>query len=1020
MASQPTLQEKQRAFYNEEVGNFVFTAEYPGAETARSGELIVTKPGIKLHFLRHGLFDINATEPTLDVEAEKEEEYKPMQVTKDGSILLDEVVITDYPRYPDMQNHYYAETALRQGYIYIFFENDDSLWLEYEVILGGGLRPVFWKEGSDTKGNDGYFDYRPSDNRIIDSGITFKECEVLWIAYSATQWSVGYHKKMRTDHQERSKRMQQITCSGFTDGQEIDYARSYDQVEAVFTVQEKTEAQWMQHKLEQVQLEDTQPDFKEDMFIILDDPLGWAEDISIGLKNEYTRLDSLIESIQTGQDDKAIFRRLQKGEFRTESLTDYEKQIHALFSMSLTTYQLLYNDPEMEEEYGDTTDKDKLIRILGVKERKQQRAVILEMRDDLGNCLSHHMYQNTLKDFWKNTPVRMFDGKEIDSDHLSLLALHPQDKDRQFNLQKEYRNKDDRWASYFGDILCKKEGLITPYLLETVTDFQDISDNRFNAKGHHKIDRRFLKSMKSILDAFAKYANQETTFTTTLSYLKSFTVAGHTVYQYKKNEVNPTLRKLNFGINTKKAELVNPRKGSVFARITTNDTPDVIEEVITNKKLKLEVKRMPSKLAGRVEKLLAHPKFRVFITGLELVNVSVKLNAISNDYNVKNTINMLGAIANLTSASRSYQEAILKSKGVDILSESQIHLTKAGKISGFIGSGVTVVMCVWDGIEGIQNRDYDAAIVWFATGAIAAALLANSIGVFLVEIKVIQSATFSLASWQIIALNILFFGGVFLALYYSDTPLQTFLKNNILGSGTKIKFPKNTPYQFTNQLYNRRKVLIKNKFASWRDFEEASKDLYDLLVSYRVEKQVMQLSEKIDKEKKEKSWIDQIRSAMAVSAGIQYSKSKILDINVNLRKFLYNESEFHFKLLLLPHGIGNNENKAVYPIKVNKITLPDSEIDTLKLSYEFTDDELSKIGRSSEFVFLSKSIINKKLEEYWPSQRGVERWHAYKFSAVNSQNPLHDIPIIEDIRMLFGKNVRIGSEQKVLNPKHWL
>ncbi|WP_062060135.1 toxin VasX [Aquimarina longa] len=1022
MADELTFQQRQRQAYNEVVGRYIFEVEYPGAPIVQSRELTVTKAGIKLYFLRHGAFDKNATDSTIDVAASKKEEKpKPIKVTKDGTEPLEEFVITHYPNYPQLHNHYYAETSIRQGYIYILFAEDDSLWLEYQVVMGGGLRPIIWEQGSTIAGNDGFYDVRQPDNTIIDSGISVAQCDVVWVAFSDVQWSVAYHQKMRSDTSARAARMQRIECTGLQPNEEIPWVKSYDQVDAVFTAEESIQARWLHHRLEQVQLEDTDPELKEDMFIILQDPIGIAEDIGYTLEQEYHKLDAIIESIQTGQDYKAIYNRLRSGQPYRAALSVYEKQINALFSYSLTVYQTIYNHNEAIEKLGKTTDKNKLLQILGVDLRKQQRAYIIKLRDDFGICQQSQLYQNRLNDYVENTADGIFRGYELQKQHLSLLAIHPQYKDYQFDLKHQHNYNKDRWASYYNRILQEDESLITPKLLMAGVEFTDLSDTGLSANEHLKIETRFAKSLKGILDAFAKYATDQFTYTATLKYLKSFTVNGQNVFQFKKGDLATNTPK-GLGLNLKMVTTINTKKGSVFATIATNQSRQAIEEAVVNKKITLELERVPSEMAKKIERLLASTQFRAFIAGLELLNLAVKLKDLSNEFNIKNLTNSFGALAKTLSAARAYQEAILIKRGAVPETINLSNRTMWGKGLGVIGSGITVIMCMVDAVKSYNAKDYDASIAWIATSAMAAVTVLNS-GISFYSSYMAKGKTVKkLPTWQVITANALFFAGLVIAIYYTDTPLQKFLKNNALNSDTKPEGVLPTyPHEYSNMMYEQRDTLVEKGSEQWADFDIAAKDLYDLIIGYRTDLQIIDKDYPYDPEYKERTDFGKWKEEQFKKLdGIKHLKS--FAVRVTLRKFIYNTSSLECELYFFPKGLSNTMDKE--RIECHTITLDEEHhLDVLVLTYRLTTKQYQKISappyqqESSMFMLVSRALLDGERQEYWPSQRDQDRYHGFIFRADDLDKETVFGALEESIKPvtdIFGTNIKIGTKSELI------
>jgi len=97
--------------------------------------------------------------------------------------------------------------------------------------------------------------------------------------------------------------------------------------------------------------------------------------------------------------------------------------------------------------------------------------------------------------------------------------------------------------------------------------------------------------------------------------------------------------------------------------------------------------------------------------------------------------------------------------------------------------------------------------------------------------------------------------------------------------------------------------------------------------------------------------------------------------------------------------------------------------DNLKIEYNLSQELIDKISIESEFIFISRSIINETLQEYWPSQDTGVRYFAYKFSAIDWAKPTGTMIIAERVNDViddvYGSNFRIGTESEVYNSQKW-
>lgn len=102
-----------------------------------------------------------------------------------------------------------------------------------------------------------------------------------------------------------------------------------------------------------------------------------------------------------------------------------------------------------------------------------------------------------------------------------------------------------------------------------------------------------------------------------------------------------------------------------------------------------------------------------------------------------------------------------------------------------------------------------------------------------------------------------------------------------------------------------------------------------------------------------------------------------------------------------------------------EVKTTDEGQDILELTYELPRQLYKKITLASEFVFISRTIINAKLNEYWPHEDNGARYMAYKFNATDWLSPKIAYKMVDSLNEAWGTNIRIGLEEEVFSSKTW-
>ncbi len=998
MKENPVLEENQLREFSDVVATYQFTCEGGGAVSKYpSPKLTVRKAGIRLHFLRRGLF----YQQEESISFVTKSEQGSQNIASLQGIHFDQFII--------------GNRSLRTGYLYIFDDSKKNLWFEYQIDELGLLSSIYW---ADNKHKGVYKDVR-TKTRGKERFKIFDQGTVVWVAFSSVQWSVEYHQSMLEDLDKRAKHMKKVVCTGFEKGASTPYSNvyPYHEIIAGFTANEKPQEVWFEQKLSHIEADEEdslRPDnLLEDMFIVLDDAIGCAEDISAALSKEYIRLDALVESLQTGENPDTIFDRMLCDEEREHPFNEEEKQLNALFSNALTIYQLLYN--QEDDKYHETTDKARLMKVLGVAERKQQKKVIEAIRNDFGRLMNNDYYDDCLEHFLKDKEHTCFEGKSILAKHLSLLSVNPWDIDRCLDLKKDYQPESEYWIKCFNDILCNgAKGAILGYII----DIDLFPESYFDHVDTFVISRRFIRVLEGILDAFAKHATREGNFEIILNYFKILQYRGEASIQVNKSALFDHLMRLNLDFDIKaKIEqgkvLTNKtgQPGKKYIRLSTNKNDIRVKHIEANTaRITLKAEKKGNKASKVIMQVLNSPRFRAFMMGLELVNVSVGVDKFSRSRSTKNLVATVGAVSHLTSAAADYRIAKLAHRKSVRKSSEKGKLATLSRKALWLGSAINITISIWDAVESYRLRDYDAALAFAAVSAVNAVLLANAAFMF-------YTGAAGLLFWPLAVLFLLFWGLLFLAIYLTDSPLELFLKNTIFNAlETYSPNDQLEPYRYSYDLYKNRNSLISEKCKRWRNMLVAMEDLYDLLIRYRVRKVDMGFSDIPNRRR-----VDEVMELLLSSSSEMQIGSKLISsfsFIIECNNFQYDTSQLEYELLFLPEGLSNPYRREVLGHRYIKHRIIEG-IHQMEINFDIPKPITEQIKPfQSEYLFISRLHISKSSDEYWPIEKDKERYLAYLINPIRSNDPIHETTS-RQIDYLWGKEMFVGTIQEIYCKANW-
>ena len=1014
-----------------------FTVEYPGAETKKGPELKFIPAGVYLHFLRYGYFrKENEYQEVFyhDVTLYKSKSDKASVINGEKLYDLDGIELS--PNMPPSLEHFdLVRTVLDEGYLYLINDdpNAEDAFREVQVdslgrlnyIIEKGSRKEVYKDKRGTFRDDNY------QFLVVQPNTKY------WIAFSLYQWDYKYLKEMLTNEEKRKERMQLVECKKIIPEEDhfTNHIKSYKNIKASFLPLDKREKSF-EEKLKIIEIDEkNQTKFKgknnlyEDLFITLSDPISCAFDMGIALHKAHTRHRALIESLKTGEQQYDAFKRLWNEDI-DNAISYNTDQFQALFGTALSLYHLFYSEPSIDylpkdkKEAAEEQQKklkklkkhicyEKIENVLGIESRKQHRQQIENIRKDYCTFLNTDYFKKHLNCFTEDL-CYYFIGKYILSDLIALLAEHPHDKDRYIDLPENYEGNNDTQVEKFfeentqGDSIFHKI-FMTPTPPEEIEKKEDF----LTPNSNFKLSRAFIKNSLKITEGYFKYCKKIKSAKIAFDYVKALDAHGNkpAAFKFDQKELDFKLNKLSLRVE-KDNFVSSSKKEKLQGRVRIKTDLPYSEAKAQALKGEVEIP-VEHKNTPLLQRIVNNPELRVAIISLEFLNFCINVEKAFKDPNLKNITNSLGATALLGNSYYKLKEAFLATKKVDTAGVALI-----AKRLGALGSGINMVTSFWDSINSFKTRDFDASIAWGVAGVANSLLFVESLS----SLGLLGSGTAITAAtafWPITIATVVSFAAVFLVIYLTDSPLEKFVKNNLLSDDNSFKY-RIYKYTYVEQLIAQRQYLVDDEVAQWRDLKTAQDDLYDILCSYGIS---YKFYEVIDS-KTEITWGQAIKNAIMIQAGTMKINYRCLKIIVTPSLYFYDISQFCYQMWFFPRGLQEVYTTDTKPILIkdeyaNLVNKSNETQNTFFIEYNLQDAIQEEVSLDSLLIFINQMEIDVSRGLYWPSQRGKERYQAVKIIPFGNINNLAaDISRKVDEDFL-RNNIRIGTFEEIITPNTW-
>eukprot|EP01090_Pellita_catalonica_P002648 TRINITY_DN1221_c0_g1_i3.p1 TRINITY_DN1221_c0_g1~~TRINITY_DN1221_c0_g1_i3.p1 ORF type:complete len:1120 (-),score=198.21 TRINITY_DN1221_c0_g1_i3:912-4271(-) len=902
------LEKTQQKDSCQKITTYSFTAHYNEISSKEQPSIITEPQGVRLHFLRFGLFDYNVDHKTSTYHSPDTQEFynsifldqnkKPAigKVVKEKettnttknhntqkvTIPLGEVVLENTIKLPKLENFYIARTPLRAGYVYMINEkNPKDDFKEFKVDEFGMFEEIEWERN---KENGKYLDIRKATGKKLMYKILQSNEQTYCLAYSPVQWSVKYVNEILTSAEKRAEQCTtKFVCKGLPKNKESKDAAVTHYKETSIVV---PNSHPMTHKYKDIlysiaadekqQEKSGDNELLEDLFITLHDPIGCADTICFGVDREIDQLKAIMVSLQTGKSPEEVFPYIRNEQQVPVNQSEESKQIQYLHRLAQLTYDFVYNNHDNTEKYNsdliksttanialDLTvggllrpfieqngvEKSKLEKLLGVKERAKQRALINSYRDDLGNVMSSKYYQDAKKVYLTSADV-VEDGKEKTAEHFIVLGQYPNMHDRHLDLKQVYKLKEDSWYKEINETLYNNNPsrfTTSTKILDFQIDIQDIKVISFIKKT--------TKVIEKIIKAYANHDEHIGSF----QRLKEtkFPIAGKVSYfRDKKTRIaflkfkalegfETQMKKTNFRLEIK-GEPVSLHKFEKHWHLEYKKmTQKSAEQLVNDGKLEVKIKgNYPKKFKAEAEKLLKSNALSGVVVAIEAYAWAGAVKKLANEPSYSSfgkfsvaSIKLSAATMSLIQQMKLYDKRLIK-KGLVGKALKDTVKSFGKKVGGLkvVSSSITVFTAGRDAYTHFSVRDNDAATLYAMAAGIGAVFLAADVSALIAG----GATAFSIGFWPGALLGGALLGCYYLAQkYFADTQLEAYFKNFPLSDYALSVKSSELPYEYINRLVTNRNETVINPWfetiktkehKSYSNFEKAFTAFLDLII----------------------------------------------------------------------------------------------------------------------------------------------------------------------------------------------
>lgn len=807
------------------IDEVVVVAKGEGAEDAASDKCAILDC-LKIYPLRYGIYD-ESREQELSFVSHQNGEMRKMFTR------------ADYPRIQDEYNHYaYYPMPLRSGYVYVKSETDKGVY-EYESV--DGLNFVLLD----------FYGSKNGRSRVKEGTRTTAVLVSAWdtvgLLYSPVRLVPHFIRQelLKKDNEC----MQWINCADWSNEGGLgksDWTQRCMDTHDAFALYPKQNDYKDSGQTEVLSLTFSEakaqnPEAKatqRDLFFIMDDAWGIADQVRSDLLDLHLDLDALMRSLRTGVDPEYLKELLYRENSSQTDFSDAALLSEYIASGKMTQEDLdqagmihelakvLYkyfneNSDEDWQQYirkaRKITDLDRLKSVLGVGERRAVRQRIEHVRYALELVLISDAYQKfcamfskaEVPDFYgeeitaneKSEALSAFyqmllDAKQMMAEAYRDLSKIPHHRDKQLDLESEHRKYKDNRRGAFIPVIQGKNGAgkllhypikledyvndLSPAIIDKVTNKPKVAS--LDGLGERDVSPKlgnYIIVINTIIDGMQSIAFEE-------RLLKVFSGAAQDRDVTKrllivdKADVEKVLSKKHWMVNYRNNENHIQRLSRNRWAIKAKSKKDFERGIV-----RLDVvKERPTKAD-----VLAHllSENLVYQGIMDVMFLAAFMSVVDENDPRKAAIHSLSFVSGVVAMQRRYVEANIRASsglGAKARKEALRKLGKQVRVFGAVGGYISAFEDGCSAFMSYRSKDYDAMLC--AAISSAAGASAATIAVFFYKAV--------WAGWVGLALALVAIAGQLLYTIFSDTEFEVFIKHTVFNKKLKLVPNKLEPH----------------------------------------------------------------------------------------------------------------------------------------------------------------------------------------------------------------------------------
>ncbi|MCX7726061.1 MAG: hypothetical protein N2053_04350, partial [Chitinispirillaceae bacterium] len=266
-------------------------------------------------------------------------------------------------------------------------------------------------------------------------------------------------------------------------------------------------------------------------------------------------------------------------------------------------------------------------------------------------------------------------------------------------------------------------------------------------------------------------------------------------------------------------------------------------------------------------------------------------------------------------------------------------------------------------------------------------------------------------------------GSGIIAQLLEDSPIERYVKNCILRKGIDTKLLKE-PFENVIELVKDREKHTKYGFEKWKDLQEATMNLMDIIFGYSVKTKLEHDWKYEGEENINKGLGERLGKIISESIIGKEAQTKKIESEFKFKMFMEDVSHLEYEIRIYPEGLKNSNYYFILQKSLGKdleYKRNEKGIVTTTVSVTIPDEIFKKLQGYGDILMLTRLHYNNSL--IFPEDDGnIPRFLAIKNTTSQNMggNSSQNIMEIVNYLNLFGDKIRVGTLNEVLNEKTWI